>query len=180
MKRATHLLASLLVLGGAAGAVVLLTAAARMDAAPPDGEKIYVSRCMSCHQQDGQGMKGVFPPLAGTDWVVDDKGRLIRIVLQGMSGETEVQGVVYSGAMPAWGGFLSDDETAALLTYIRGAWGNDADAVTPAEVAAVRKATQDRKKPWTAAELKQEKNSGIPGAAAPFPNFLQKPDSTGR
>ena len=139
-----------------------------------DGEKIYLSRCMSCHQVDGTGIPGVFPPLDGTDWVVGDKGRLIRIILDGMMGEAEIQGVVYSGAMPPWKTFMNDEEIAAVLTYIRSAWSNEGSAVTPQEVAAVREATKDRTTSWTAEELSQEANQGIPGAF----DFLAPADST--
>lgn len=127
-----------------------------------DGQKIYETRCMSCHQINGQGITGVFPPLIESEWVVGDKGRLIRIVLGGISGEVEVNGVTYSGAMPPWNTFLNDAQIAALLTYIRSTWGNDADAITHDEVARVRAATADRKETWTAAELKQWGNFGIP------------------
>jgi len=129
-----------------------------------DGEKIYMTRCMSCHQANGNGISGVFPPLDGTEWVVGDKGRIIRIVLDGMMGEVEVQGIVYSGAMPPWKTFLKDDEVAAVLNYIRNSWNNEADEITAEEVALVREATKDRKTSWTAAELKDDANLGIPGA----------------
>lgn len=131
-------------------------------AAPPDGEQLYMTRCMSCHQMNGQGIPGVFPPLDGTTWVTDHKGRLIRLVLHGLTGEVTVKDVKYSGAMPPWGTFLNDEEIAAVLTYIRTSWSNEAGPVTAEEVAKVRAATADRKQPWTAAELDQEANQGIP------------------
>ena len=127
-----------------------------------DGAEIYMTRCMSCHQMNGRGVPGVFPPLSDSKWVTGDKGTLIRIVLNGMTGEMEVNGEVYSGAMPPWQTFLDDQQTADLLTYIRSAWENDTTAVTPEEVAAVRKVVTDRKQPWTAEELKMEANQGIP------------------
>ncbi len=142
-----------------------------------DGERIYMMRCMSCHQIDGKGIAGVFPPLDGTEWVKGDKGRLIRIVLQGLTGETTVQDVVYSGAMPPWKSFLNDEEIAAVLTYIRGAWNNDASAVTEQEVAAVRTATEDRTDAWTEEELEKEENLGVPGIMD-FLGLPAKADST--
>ena len=135
-------------------------ALARMGA--DDGAELYMTRCMSCHQMNGRGVPGVFPPLSNSEWVTGDKGTLIRIVLNGMTGEMKVGDEVYSGAMPPWQTFLDDKQTADLLTYIRSSWENDTTAVTPAEVAAVRKAVADRKQPWTAEELKQEANQGIP------------------
>ena len=121
--------------------------------APQDGAEIYLTRCMSCHQMNGGGVPGVFPPLTGTDWVTGDEGVLIRIILNGMTGEIEVNGMVYTGAMPPWGAFLNDEEMAALLTYIRTEWGNDASDITPEMVAEVREAVADRAEPWTIAEL---------------------------
>ncbi len=151
------------------GVITLLVVAAVVVAfaASPtadEGEKLYLSRCMSCHQVDGLGIAGVFPPLVKTDWVTGDEGRLIRLVLDGMMGEVKVDGVIYSGAMPPWKSFLSDDEVAALLTYIREAWGNDASAVTAQQVARVREASADRSTPWSAEELMQPSNQGIPGS----------------
>lgn len=145
--------------------------------ASDDGEQIYMSRCMSCHQTDGRGLAGVFPPLDETEWVNGDKGRLIRIVLQGLTGETTVKDVVYSGAMPPWQSFLNDEEIAAVLTYIRSAWNNTASAVTAQEVAAVRNATEGRTDAWTEAELEKEENLGIP-SVMDFLGLPAKADST--
>ncbi|MXW64043.1 MAG: cytochrome c [Bacteroidetes bacterium SB0662_bin_6] len=118
-----------------------------------DGAEIYLTRCMSCHQMNGGGVPGVFPPLTGTDWVTGDEGVLIRIILNGMTGEIEVNGMVYTGAMPPWGSFLNDEEMAALLTYIRTEWGNDGTEITPETVAQVRETVADRAEPWTVEEL---------------------------
>jgi len=128
-----------------------------------DGEQIYNTRCVSCHQMNGQGVPGTFPPLNDTDWVNGDKGRLIRLLLSGLSGSIEVKGQTYSGTMPPWGGALDDEEMAAITTYIRTNFGNDAPPVTAEEVAKVREATSSRKKPWTAKELRKDANQGIPG-----------------
>lgn len=130
---------------------------------PPDGKEIYRSRCLSCHQLNGQGVTGTFPPLQDTKWVNGDKGRLIRIILSGMTGPLEVQGTTYRGVMPPWGSAMNDEEVAALSTYIRSNFRNDASPVTAKEVAKVRNATKERSKPWTAQELKQKTNQGIPG-----------------
>lgn len=148
---------------------IILTAAWLLGAkeipnAHNDGEALYLSRCMSCHQVDGNGIAGVFPPVNGTEWVTGDKGRLIRIVLGGVMGPMKVGNVTYGGAMPPWQGFLDDEEVAALLTYMRSAWDNDASAVTAEEVRLVRTATADRTAPWAAEELMLEANQGIPGA----------------
>lgn len=134
--------------------------------ADEDGAEIYMTRCMSCHQMNGRGIAGVFPPLTGTEWVMGDKGRLIRIVLHGLTGEIDVEGETYSGAMPPWKSFLNDEQMAALLTYIRSSWGNEAPEVTVAEVAKVRAATEERREPWTQDELAKAENQGIPGQPA--------------
>jgi mono/diheme cytochrome c family protein len=128
-----------------------------------DGAEIYMTRCMSCHQMNGSGVPGVFPPLTETEWVTGDKGRLIRIVLNGLTDQIEVNDETYSGAMPPWGSFLDDEQMSELLTYMRTSWGNDAEEVIPEEVQKVREAVADRSEPWTAEELGDPANQGIPG-----------------
>lgn len=115
------------------------------------GRRVYAS-CSACHQGEGQGLAGAYPPLAGSEWVTGDPDTLIRILLHGMQGRVEVRGQSYNGLMPAWGR-LGDEELAGVMTYIRGAWGNGAPPVEPADVAKVRAETDGRKKPWTAASL---------------------------
>lgn len=139
---------------------------AASDVMADDGEQIYNTRCISCHQMNGQGVPGTFPPLNGTKWVTGDKGRLIRLLLDGMDGRMEVKGRTYSGSMPPWGGALDDEGIAAISTYIRSNFGNEAAPVTPDEVAKVREATADRNGPWTADELNEAANQGIPGDSA--------------
>lgn len=101
------------------------------------GEQIYITYCATCHQQDGKGASGRYPPLAGTDWVTGDKERLARLVLTGLEGPMEVNGKNYNAVMPQHS-FLSDREASEVLTYIRQNFGNDASAVTEEEVANVR------------------------------------------
>ncbi len=109
------------------------------------GEKIFSVYCATCHQKDGKGASGRFPPLTGTDWVTGDKKRLIGIVLNGMQGSIVVNGETYINAMPQHG-FLSDDEIANVLTYIRQNFGNRASEVKPDEVRRFRKETEGAKK----------------------------------
>jgi glucose/arabinose dehydrogenase/mono/diheme cytochrome c family protein len=101
------------------------------------GEKIYYTYCSTCHQKDGQGATGRFPPLNGTEWVVGDKERLIKVILNGMEGSIEVNGEVFNGVMPQHS-FLSDEEVADVLTYIRTNFGNNAGAISKGEVKKVR------------------------------------------
>ena len=103
------------------------------------GEKVYSFYCGTCHQRDGQGASGRFPPLAKASFVTGDKNLLISIVLKGMEGPIEVNGEQYNGTMPQHS-FLGDGEIANVLTYIRENFGNKASAVTPEEVAKIREA----------------------------------------
>ena len=121
----------------------------------PDGKQIFSTTCAACHQATGLGVEGTYPPLAGSDWVNGDDGKLARIILHGLTGPVEVAGETYAGAMPPWGGVLKDADIAAVATYIRSAWGNKAAPVTTAKVAGIRSANASRKTPWTAPELTQ-------------------------
>lgn len=97
------------------------------------GKAVYEQYCMTCHQANGKGVSGLNPPLIGTDYVTGDKHRLIDIILQGSNVGLEVNGMVYSNAMPAHS-FLSDQAIADVLSYIRNSFGNQADTITVAEV----------------------------------------------
>ena len=108
---------------------------------PAEGKLVYSTYCGTCHQMDGKGDSGRFPTLVATDWVTGDKERLVRIVLNGMEGSIEVNGAFYSGLMPQHS-FLSDEEIAEVLTYIRQSFGNDASGVSPEEVGQVRKSLE--------------------------------------
>lgn len=101
------------------------------------GEKVFNMYCATCHQKDGKGASGRFPPLAGTDWVTGNKDRLINIILNGMQGNIVVNGETYINAMPQHG-FLSDQEVANVLTYIRQNFGNEASEVSATEVRRMR------------------------------------------
>ena len=101
------------------------------------GEKVYSTYCAACHQKDGKGASGRFPPLSGTDWVTGDKKRLTRIILNGMQGNIVVNGETYINAMPQHS-FLSDQEVANVLTYIRQNFGNSATEITAEEVGEIR------------------------------------------
>lgn len=102
------------------------------------GAYIYSVYCGTCHQHNGRGASGRFPPLANASWVTGDKKLLISIVLKGMEGPIEVNGEQYNGTMPEHT-FLSDEQLAEVLTYVRQNFGNNASAVTKEEVANVRK-----------------------------------------
>jgi len=129
--------------------------------APPDpkviGKRLYVANCAQCHQTSGLGQAGVYPPLAGSEWVMGSKNRLISILHKGIAGPINVKGALYNNNMPAWGDGapvpLKDEQIAAILTYIRSEWGNTADAIQVVDVAAKRKEIAFRTSPWGEKEL---------------------------
>ena len=102
------------------------------------GQKVFTTNCSSCHQANGKGQTGVFPPLDGNAVVTGPAPKVIAIVKNGLSGKISVNGTTYNGQMPAWKGTLSDSDIASVVTYIRSAWSNKASAVTTADVTAVK------------------------------------------
>jgi mono/diheme cytochrome c family protein len=102
------------------------------------GQKTYNQYCMACHQSNGMGASGRFPPLNGTDWVIGEKERLVHLILNGMEGEIEVNGEIYDGLMPQHS-FLNDDQIADVLTYIRTNFGNEASSLSAEEIENYRK-----------------------------------------
>ncbi|RMG19932.1 MAG: cytochrome C [Bacteroidetes bacterium] len=112
-------------------------ASAQVPEALQAGKQVYDFYCMACHQDNGLGVSGMNPPLAGTDWVTGDKQRLIRVILNGMNEPIEINGETYQNAMASHR-HLTDQQIADVLTYIRQSFGNNASAVSPEEVAAVR------------------------------------------
>lgn len=101
------------------------------------GQDIYSMQCLSCHMDNGEGLEGVYPPLAKSDYLMADKARSIREILHGVSGEIMVNGKTYNGFMTGFD--LTDEQVADVLNYIRNTWGNSGEVVTPGEVANVRK-----------------------------------------
>ncbi len=104
---------------------------------PHPGKKVYDQYCTVCHQADGKGVPNAFPPLNRTEWVLGDTDRLIGVVLNGLTGEIEVNGEKYNSAMTPHN-FLTDQEVADVITYVRSNFGNDGEAVTAEQVAVVR------------------------------------------
>ena len=102
------------------------------------GIAIYNTYCRACHQGDGKGASGRFPPLDGAEWVTGDKSRLIEVVLGGLEGPIEVKGEAFNSLMHQHS-FLDNEQIAQVLTYIRQSFGNDASMVSSEEVSEVRK-----------------------------------------
>ena len=134
-------------------AALALVVAVPGAASAQSGEQLFSTRCAACHQADGNGIPNMFPPLAGSEVVNGDPGRVIKIVLHGLEGDVEVKGETYNGVMPPWGAAMNDAEIGALLTYVRSHFGNKSAAVSATQVARVRAANKSRTKPWTMKEL---------------------------
>jgi len=136
-----------------AAATGAATTAAAAKEQLPDGKQVFSTTCAACHQATGEGVPGVYPPLAGSEWVTGDEAKVVRILLHGVTGPIEVAGETFNSMMPPWGATLKDADIAAVLTYARSTWGNKGTPITAAKVAAIRAATASRTTPWTAAEL---------------------------
>jgi mono/diheme cytochrome c family protein len=101
------------------------------------GKDIYSKTCIACHQANGQGIPGAFPPLAKSDYLNKDVNRAIKGVVKGLTGPITVNGKKYNSAMPAQA--LSDQQIADAMTYVYANWGNNKTVVTAAMVKAQRK-----------------------------------------
>ena len=159
-KSLVNLLALTVCVAGAAAFVGIRQPAAAAEAprvhvvAPLPMVNKYAEVCQVCHQPNGLGLEGAFPPLAGSEWLNGPSIVPIAIVLKGLQGEIVVKGKTYAGAMMAWEGSMTDNDVAATLTYARSQWGNRSAPVTVAQVRAGRTRFAKRTNPWTAAELK--------------------------
>ena len=111
---------------GAGCGLAGLVLAGPVQAASPAGEGLFVANCSACHQRNGQGIPQAFPALAGNALVQDDPRRIAAVLLNGR------------GGMPAFKAQLTDEQIAAVASYVRGAWGNHADPVPASLVAAAR------------------------------------------
>ena len=100
------------------------------------GEGIFKANCMACHQANGQGIAGAFPPLAKSDYLNGDKTRAIQTVIGGRQGGLTVNGAKFDGVMPAW--TLSDRDIASVLSYVYASWGNSGKDVTADDVKTAR------------------------------------------
>src|SRR5690349_17727865 len=134
----------------------------RLKPIPPGGEVVVKGAevynrptCVACHQPNGQGTPGQFPSLVGSEWVLEENpARLIRIILNGLQGPVTVKGQPFPpNVMVPWKDTLNDDQIAAVASYVRKSWGNDASIVKKEQVAEIRKETANRATQWTAEEL---------------------------
>jgi len=112
--------------------------------------------CLGCHQAVGQGVSGVYPPLAQSEWVTGDAQDLARIVVHGLHGRVVVRGQTYQQTMPAWRA-LGAQRLAAVLTYVRSAWGNAAEEVSVEQVQRI--VEEGTRAPLTIEELSGQRSS---------------------
>jgi mono/diheme cytochrome c family protein/glucose/arabinose dehydrogenase len=126
--------------------------------------KDLFNTCSACHGVKGEGVDGVGPALEGSRWVQMEPEVPVRIVLHGFAGGVAEGNENIAGVMPGHA-YFTDNEIAAVLTYIRQSWGNNAVPVDPEIVAKIRKDTKDRNETWTPKELRSlalDTSSGTP------------------
>ncbi len=118
------------------------------------GRAEYATVCASCHQPNGEGVPGLYPPLKNSEWVINGENRVIAILLHGIIGPMQVDGKAYNGAMPAQGALKNNKSIAQIASYIRNEWGNTASIIYDDQVAELRKELSSRTGPFTEAELR--------------------------
>lgn len=118
-------------------AAAAAAAQAQNPASASDGATVYLENCSSCHQTNGEGVAGAFPPLAGNPVVTGNPVAVIAIVKNGLEGKIVVHGSAYSGIMPAWKKQITDQQIAEVISYIRTSWNNNSHGVSLSQVEAV-------------------------------------------
>jgi len=113
------------------------TQAGKLDEVLVRGKAVFLSNCAACHQPEGTGLAGAFPPLAKSDFLLGERNKVLSVALFGLSGELTVNGQKYNGVMPSMG-YLSDEDLAAVLSFVFSSWGNTGSAVSVEEVSALR------------------------------------------
>jgi mono/diheme cytochrome c family protein len=108
------------------------------------GKVLYKKYCLTCHQANGSGVPGMFPPLGSGSWISKNPDELVPLILKGLKGEIEVNGESYKSAMPPQTK-ITDQELALVLTYVRSNFGNHFDSVTPDKVKKVREGLEEKK-----------------------------------
>jgi mono/diheme cytochrome c family protein len=148
---------------------------------PPDpkvvGKALFSANCITCHQANGEGVPGQYPPLAGSEVEVGEAtNQLIAIVLKGLQGPVEIKGKPFNNSMQAWEGQYTDQQLAAILTYVRSDWGNNAPPITADMVKQMRDEFKDQKEQWTWSQIQKIPPKNLtagggaqqkPGAPAP-------------
>lgn len=126
------------------------------------GQKLFMTHCATCHQDNGSGISQAVPPLNGSRYVEAGAEVPVSIILKGIAGDIEVDGNHYRGRMPTFGDTLSDEQISAIVNYVRISWTKQAeDTITPDLVAEQRRRFAEHEGPWSGgAEL--ERIFGVP------------------
>ena len=146
------------------------------------GKKIFAANCQTCHQANGLGVAGQYPPLAGSEFTIGGSKRPAMIVLKGLQGPVTVKGQKFGSAvMQPWDKTLTDQKIADVLTYERSEWGNNASAVSAEQIAGLRKELANHPDSFVESDLAAipadaELSGGAPaGAPPPKPGEVGKP-----
>ena len=156
----------------------------QVELSPRDrGKKIFAANCQTCHQSNGQGVPGQYPPLAGSEFTNGGSRRMAMIVLKGLQGPVKVKGQQFGSAvMQPWDKTLTDQKIADVMTYERSDWGNNASPVTAEQIAALRKELASHPESFGEQDILGAPDEDIPGgapagAAPPKPGEAAKPAS---
>src|SRR6202162_4283145 len=140
------------------------------------GKALFSANCITCHQATGVGVPAHYPPLAGSEVELGDAtNHLIAIVLKGLQGPVMVDGKPFNNSMQAWEAQYTDSQLAAILTYLRADWGNNAPPITADMVKQIRGEFKDRKEQWTWPEVQKIPPKNLTAGAAAPPAGQQKP-----
>jgi mono/diheme cytochrome c family protein len=141
------------------------------------GKKIFAANCQTCHQANGQGVPGQYPPLAGSEFTTGGSRRMAMIVMKGLQGPVKVKGQTYGTAvMQPWDKTLTDQKIADVITYERSEWGNTASPVTAEQIAALRKELASHPESYTEPDILAAPDGDLPGGGgAPAGNAPPKP-----
>ena len=140
------------------------------------GKKVFAANCQTCHQANGQGVPGQYPPLAGSEFTTGGSRRMAMIVLKGLQGPVKVKGQQYGSAvMQPWDKTLTDQKIADVMTYERSDWGNKASPVTAEQIAALRKELASHPESFVEHDILGAPDEDIPGGGAGAPGGAQPP-----
>jgi mono/diheme cytochrome c family protein len=145
------------------------------------GKKIFAANCQTCHQANGEGVPGQYPPLAGSEFTNGGSRRMAMIVMKGLQGPVKVKGQNYGTAvMQPWDKTLTDQKIADVITYERSEWGNNASPVTAEQIAALRKELASHPESYSEHDIlaapDQDLSGGAPAGQAPAkPGEAAKP-----
>ncbi len=140
------------------------------------GKKIFAANCQTCHQANGEGVPGQYPPLAGSEFTNGGSHRMAMIVLKGLQGPVKVKGQQFGSAvMQPWDKTLTDQKIADVMTYERSEWGNHASPVTAEQIAALRKELANHPESYSEQDVLAAPDEDVPGGGAPAGQTPPKP-----